>query len=134
MFRTLRGTQACYDIAWRWARGDGATTMQLEQADRAAAKLLEVARLLKQLPAFEESKQQTVSKPPSPPLLSLSPRQYRAYADEWNELARTATDDQQRALYLKMANIWSHAAHQFENGLDHAVSSMIASSTPGESD
>lgn len=49
-------------------------------------------------------------------LLSISPRQYREYAVEWKALAASADSDQQRALFLKMASIWLHAAIQFEAG------------------
>lgn len=49
-------------------------------------------------------------------VLSIPPRMYRQYAEEFKELARTATSLQQRTLYLKMANIWASAAVQFESG------------------
>jgi hypothetical protein len=51
-------------------------------------------------------------------VLSISPSIYREYADEYKKLARSAFDEPQRALYLKMASMWEHAALRFENGLD----------------
>ena len=36
-------------------------------------------------------------------VLSISPSIYREYADEYKKLARSAFDEPQRALYLKMA-------------------------------
>jgi hypothetical protein len=51
-------------------------------------------------------------------ILSISPPMYREYANEYKELARSASDDLQRALYLKMASMWEHAALRFENGFD----------------
>ena len=53
--------------------------------------------------------------PKSP--LSLSLREFREYAAEWKALASTADSDGQRYLYLKMTNIWLHAAIQFETGV-----------------
>jgi len=51
-------------------------------------------------------------------VLSIPARIYREYADEFRELARTATNGHQRAIYLKMANTWAGAAIQFESGLE----------------
>ncbi len=45
---------------------------------------------------------------------SIPPRIYREYADEFKELARTSTNEIQRALYLQMQNIWEAAAFRFE--------------------
>lgn len=50
--------------------------------------------------------------------LSIPPLIYREYADELKKLARTATNEPQRALYLKMANVWQRAAIRFEAGLE----------------
>jgi hypothetical protein len=38
------------------------------------------------------------------------------------KLARATSDGPQRVLYLKMANMWEHAALRFENGLDGLTS------------
>jgi hypothetical protein len=51
-------------------------------------------------------------------VLSISPSMYREYAEEYKKLARSAFDEPQRALYLKMANMWDHAALRFENGYE----------------
>jgi hypothetical protein len=51
-------------------------------------------------------------------ILSISPPMYREYANEYKELARSTSDDLQRALYLKMASMWEHAALRFENGFE----------------
>jgi hypothetical protein len=51
-------------------------------------------------------------------VLSIPPLIYREYAAEYKELARTATNSPQRALYLKMANTWRYAAVRFEAGLE----------------
>ena len=48
-------------------------------------------------------------------VLSIAPSIYREYAHEYKELARSTPDEHQRALYLKMANMWEHAAIRFEN-------------------
>ena len=48
-------------------------------------------------------------------VLSISPAMYREYADEYKKRARSASDEPQRALYLKMAIMWEHAAFRFEN-------------------
>jgi len=50
-------------------------------------------------------------------VLSIPPSIYREYADEFKELARSTSEELQRALYLKMAIMWEHAAHRFENGV-----------------
>jgi len=50
--------------------------------------------------------------------LAIPPLIYREYADELKNLARTTTSAPQRALYVKMANIWQHAAIRFEAGLE----------------
>src|SRR5436305_1789264 len=39
-------------------------------------------------------------------VLSIPPQIYREYAAECRALARTATNESQRGLYLKMANTW----------------------------
>jgi hypothetical protein len=51
-------------------------------------------------------------------VLSISPRMYRQYAAQYRELARTATNGAQRAMYLKMATTWIHTAIRFEAGLE----------------
>jgi hypothetical protein len=51
-------------------------------------------------------------------VLLIPPSIYREYADEYKKLARSTSDGPQRVLYLKMANMWEHAALRFENGLD----------------
>ena len=51
-------------------------------------------------------------------ILSVPPRIYREFADEYKKLARTTTDEFQRALYLKMASTWEHAAIRFESGVE----------------
>jgi hypothetical protein len=51
-------------------------------------------------------------------VLAISPRMYREYAAEYKELARTATDWGQRAIYLKMANTWIYTSIRFEAGLE----------------
>jgi hypothetical protein len=51
-------------------------------------------------------------------VLSIPPLIYREYAAEYKELARTTTNDSERALYLKMANTWRYAAVRFEAGLE----------------
>ena len=48
-------------------------------------------------------------------VLSIAPSIYREYADEYKELARSTSDELQRALYIKMAIMWEHAAIRFEN-------------------
>ena len=55
-------------------------------------------------------------------VLSIPPSIYREYADEYEKLARSTSDGPQRVLYLKMANMWEHAAIRFENGLDGLTS------------
>jgi hypothetical protein len=51
-------------------------------------------------------------------ILSIPPQIYREYAAECRALARTATNESQRGLYLKMANTWTYAAVRFEAGLE----------------
>jgi hypothetical protein len=51
-------------------------------------------------------------------VLSIPPQIYREYAAECRALARTATKESQRGLYLKMANTWIYAAVRFEAGLE----------------
>jgi len=51
-------------------------------------------------------------------VLSIPPQIYREYAAECRALARTATNESQRGLYLKMANTWTYAAVRFEAGLE----------------
>jgi hypothetical protein len=51
-------------------------------------------------------------------VLSIPPLIYREYVAEYRELARTAANELQRALYLKMANTWTYAAIRFEAGLE----------------
>jgi len=51
-------------------------------------------------------------------VLSIPPLIYREYAAEYWELARTAANELQRTLYLKMANSWTYAAIRFEAGLE----------------
>jgi hypothetical protein len=54
----------------------------------------------------------------NPSVLSISPSMYREFADEYKKLARSTSDGPQRVLYLKMANMWEHAALRFENGFE----------------
>jgi hypothetical protein len=51
-------------------------------------------------------------------LLSIPPRIYREFADEYKKLAQTTSDTYQRELYLKMASTWTHAAIRFESGVE----------------
>ena len=51
-------------------------------------------------------------------VLSIPPQIYREYAAECRALARSATNESQRGLYLKMANTWIYAAVRFEAGLE----------------
>ena len=51
-------------------------------------------------------------------ILSVPPRIYREFADDYKNLAQTTTDEFQRALYLKMASTWEHAAIRFESGVE----------------
>jgi hypothetical protein len=55
--------------------------------------------------------------PASEGVLSIPPRIYREYADEFKALAVAAVHEEQRALYLQMATIWLEAAAQFEAGI-----------------
>jgi len=64
-------------------------------------------------------------------LLSVPPRIYREFADEYKKLAQTTEDEFQRALYLKMATTWEHAAIRFESG---AVSGLTAGHDPETED
>lgn len=50
-------------------------------------------------------------------VLSIAPNLYREYADDLKKMAKTATNEHQRVLYLKMANAWKFAAIRFEAGL-----------------
>jgi hypothetical protein len=65
-------------------------------------------------------------------LLSISPAMFRTYAEEYKKLARSAFDEPQRALYLKMASMWEHAALRFENGFD--ASDLTAERDPAGGD
>jgi hypothetical protein len=65
-------------------------------------------------------------------VLAISPAIYREYADEYKKLARSAFDEPQRALYLKMASMWEHAALRFENGLE--TSALTSASEPSKGD
>jgi hypothetical protein len=65
-------------------------------------------------------------------LLSISPSIYREYADQYKKLARSAFDEPQRALYLKMASMWQHAALRFENGLE--ISGPASAPDPSKND
>lgn len=51
-------------------------------------------------------------------LLSIPPRIYREFADEYKKLAQATSDTYQRELYLKMASTWKHAAIRFESGIE----------------
>ena len=73
-----------------------------------------------------------LSKRGSMNLLSISPAIYRAFADEYKKLARSAFDEPQRALYLKMASMWEHAALRFENGIE--TSGQTSERDPAEGD
>ena len=50
-------------------------------------------------------------------ILSISPRQYRQYADEWKAFTSRASSDGQRKLGQIMVEIWLDAAARFEEGL-----------------
>jgi hypothetical protein len=63
-------------------------------------------------------------------LLSIPPRIYREFADDYKKLARTTTDIFQRELYLKVASAWVHAAIRFENGVE--TSGLTAEASPTE--
>ena len=65
-------------------------------------------------------------------LLSIPPRIYREFADEYKKLAQTTSDTFQRALYLKMASTWEHAAIRFESGVE--TSGLAAEHGPTEDD
>ena len=65
-------------------------------------------------------------------MLSISPSIYREYADEYKKLARSAFDEPQRALYLKMASMWEHAALRFENGLETSSLTSEPGPAPGD--
>jgi hypothetical protein len=67
-------------------------------------------------------------------VLSISPAIYREYADEYKKLAKSAFDEPQRALYLKMASMWEHAALRFENGLETSVLTSAADPLTGDRD
>ena len=56
-------------------------------------------------------------------ILSISPLQYRQYADEWKAFTSRASSDGQRKLGQTMVEIWLDAAARFEEGLK-AVQSM----------
>jgi hypothetical protein len=107
--------------------------MTLKNAEQAAANIEELARSLQDALPRSDSKGSGAPTAVSE-LLSISPRQYREFADEWKALARAATNDQQRALYLKMANIWVHAAIRFEAGFETAGLNSELGSTEEESD
>ena len=55
-------------------------------------------------------------------ILSISPRQYRQYADEWKAFTSRASSDGQRKLGQTMVEIWLDAATRFEEGLKAAQS------------
>jgi hypothetical protein len=55
-------------------------------------------------------------------ILSISPRQYRQYADEWKVFTSRASSDGQRKLGQTMVEIWLDAAARFEDGLKAALS------------
>jgi hypothetical protein len=65
-------------------------------------------------------------------LLAVPPRIYREFADEYKKLAQTTSDTFQRALYLKMASTWEHAAIRFESGVE--TSGLAAEHGPTEND
>ena len=65
-------------------------------------------------------------------LLSISPAIYRTFADEYKKLARSAFDEPQRGLFLKMASMWEHAALRFENGLE--TSGLTSERDPAQGD
>ena len=65
-------------------------------------------------------------------ILSVPPRIYREFADEYKKLAQTTTDEFQRALYLEMASTWEHAAIRFESGVE--TSGLTAERGPTEDD
>ena len=84
--------------------------MSLEKTQDGVAKIEELARSLQQAPAND--------------LLSIAPRQYREYAEKFKSLSRAASDIQQRALYLKLANQWLYAAIRYEAGLSASDSQV----------
>jgi hypothetical protein len=49
-------------------------------------------------------------------ILTISPRQYREYADEWKAFTSRASSDGQRKLGQMMVEIWLDAAARFEGG------------------
>jgi hypothetical protein len=50
-------------------------------------------------------------------IFTISPRQYREYADEWKDFTNRASSDGQRKLGQIMMEIWLDAAARFEDGL-----------------
>ena len=101
--------------------------MTYEKAETAAANIGELASSLQNM----SSRENTVG---SNGLLAISPRQYREYADEWKRSALDANNDQTRALCLKMANVWFHAAVRFEVGLEADVQEAAFGPVGGECD
>jgi len=76
------------------------------------------AQVLKHIDNFIDVLSGRVSQvPASEGVLSIPPRIYREYADEFKALAGAAVNEHQRALYLQMATIWLEAAIQFEAGI-----------------
>jgi hypothetical protein len=52
-------------------------------------------------------------------ILEIAPRIYREYASDFGDLARAATSDSQRDIYLKTAQMWNDAAKLFEFETGH---------------
>jgi hypothetical protein len=52
-------------------------------------------------------------------VLDVAPRIYREYASEFSKLAREATSESQRDIYLKAAQMWQDAAKLFEFETSH---------------
>ena len=50
-------------------------------------------------------------------IFTISPRQYRQYADEWKAFTSRASSDGQRKMGQTMVEIWLDAAARFEEGL-----------------
>ena len=55
-------------------------------------------------------------------ILTISPAQYRQYADEWKVFTSRASSHGQRKLGQIMVEIWLDAAARFEEGLSAAQS------------
>ncbi len=54
-------------------------------------------------------------------VLAIPPRIFREYADEFEEMARTASNEYLRGIYSEMQDMWKDAAARFETGLADEV-------------